>query len=756
VLDPKLEKVLNDSIAMAKKFGHEFVTLEHILFQLTDDSDVQEILTQCLVNIETLKKDLDSYLKDTYSKSLEAPQEASLKADYNPELTLAFQRLLQRAAIQVQSSGQEKVKPANVLIAIFHEGDSHATYFLRKQGLEQFDVINYVSHGVGKFGAESSTDSNSEVKEAQDPLTDPEKDPLEAFAENLNEKAKRGLIDPLIGRNLLLERTMQVLARRTKNNPLLVGEPGVGKTAIAGGLAQMIVDGEVPDTLKKAEVFALDMGSLLAGTKYRGDFEQRLKGVLKSLESRTNAILFIDEIHTVVGAGATSGGSMDASNLLKPMLSDGKLSCIGSTTYKEYRNHFEKDPALSRRFQKIDVTEPTRDQAIDILMGLKKHYEKHHNVKYTRPALAAAVDLSSKYIHGRQLPDKAIDVIDEAGARIRMKTKGKARKTIGVTEVEKVIASMAQIPSQTVSSSDKNQLKNLKEELLKVVFGQDDAVESLVASIKMNRTGIGHEGKPTGSYLFAGPTGVGKTEVSKQLARLLGVEFLRFDMSEYMEKHSVSRMVGAPPGYVGYEEGGLLTDAVTKHPYSVVLLDEIEKAHPDLLNLLLQVMDSGKLTDSNGKMADFQNVILIMTSNAGAFEAAQRSVGIHEQSSSKKSIEAIKKSFRPEFLNRLDSIIEFQELPKTQLLQVVRKFVGLLGDQLSKKKIELEVSDSAVEWLFEKGYDPAYGARPFARVVDEHIKKKLVDDILFGDLKSGGTVHVDTEKNKLKVTTKAK
>jgi len=628
---------------------------------------------------------------------------------------------------------------------LFAETDSHARFFLEKQGVTQFGVVDYISHGQPKLPS-----SSEELGPDGFPKEGSGKAALELYATNLNEKAKAGKTDPLIGREDVLERVVQILARRTKNNPLLIGEAGVGKTAIADGLAQRIVNKKVPNVLKGKVIYSLDMGALLAGTKYRGDFEERLKAVVKDIQARPNSVLFIDEIHTVVGAGGTNGGAMDASNLLKPALADGTVSCIGSTTYKEFRQHFEKDRALARRFQKVEVKEPSNEEAIQILEGLKPRYEEFHKVKYTKSAIKSAVELSAKHIHERQLPDKAIDVIDEVGASMRI-IAGDSKDVITVQskDIEKVIASMAQVPAKTVSSSDKQKLKDLEIDLKKVIFGQDEAIDKLVNSIKMSRLGLKKVERPIGSYLFAGPTGVGKTEVSKQLALLMGVKFLRFDMSEYIEKHAVSRLVGAPPGYVGYEEGGLLTEAVAKNPHAIVLMDEIEKAHPDLINILLQVMDSGRLTDSNGKTVDFSHVILIMTSNAGASEAAKGGMGINPDQGSAKSMEAIKNNFRPEFLNRLDSVVEFKNLPKDILLDVVRKFIDELKAQLADKKIELKYNDGVVEWIYNKGYNPAYGARPFARTVDEYLKKAMVDEILFGKLSHGGIVAVKVLKEAL-------
>jgi ATP-dependent Clp protease ATP-binding subunit ClpA len=755
MLNPKLEASLNEAVRLAAINHHEFVSLEHVLLALLDNPDATDILASLGADIQTLRKSLEDHL----SKHSPTVSDDIIKnvPTWKPELTIAFHRLLQRAAIQVQSSGKTEVSTGYVLVALFNERQSHAVYFLEKMGISQFDVINFISHGVrpahmGALPAPGQTTGTQQTGAGTaQPGAAPQVSALEAFAQNLNEKVKAGKADPLIGREDVLERAIQVLSRRTKNNPLFIGEAGVGKTALADGLAQKITLGQVPEILKEAEVFSLDMGALIAGTKYRGDFEERLKAVIQDLKKRKKAILFIDEIHTVVGAGSTSGGTMDASNLLKPALADGTISCIGSTTYKEYRNSIEKDRALARRFQKIDVREPSVDDTVLILEGLKDRYEEHHNVSFSKPVLKAAAELSAKYIHGRQLPDKAIDVMDEVGARARIANPGLKKISIHVKDVEKVVSSIAQVPVQSVSGSERDKMKNLNREIKKFIFGQDAAVDKVVSSIKLARTGLGREHKPIGAYLFAGPTGVGKTELAKQLASQLGVEFLRFDMSEYMEKHTVSRLVGAPPGYVGYEEGGQLTEAMNKHPYAVLLLDEVEKAHPDITNILLQVFDAGKLTDNNGKVADFTNAIIIMTSNAGAFEASKGALGITQDgmASSALAIEAIKKTFRPEFLNRLDAIVEFSALPKEILIQVVQKFVNELKEQLRKKKIELEVSDKAIEWLFHKGHQPQYGARPFARTVDEHIKKALVDDILFGTLSKGGHVLVDVKDNQL-------
>lgn len=752
MLNRQLEESLNQAVALATQDRHEYVSLEHVLLALVKDNpEAQEILSGVGVDLQVLRRQLESHLKNHCPK-LTDPNTSS--PDWKPELTVAFHRLLQKAAVQVQSAGKNEVTTGFLLVALFTERNSHAVYFLEKQGVQQFDVIHFVSHGMSSIHNPSSQPSETDDTASPKVLPPAKSSPLKSFTQNLNEKARQGKTDPLVGREDILERVVQVLSRRTKNNPLLIGEAGVGKTAIADGLAQKIINGEVPSLLKNAEVFSLDMGALLAGTKYRGDFEERVKAVVDDLKQQDHAILFVDEIHTMVGAGGTTGGAMDASNLLKPALADGTLSCIGSTTYKEYRNHFEKDRALARRFQKIDVKEPSIEDTILILEGLKEKYENHHRVKYSKAALRAAAELSSKHIQSRHLPDKAIDVMDEVGARVRIQAGDKGVKKVGVRDIEKIIASMAQVPPRTVNTSDKEKLQNLDQDLKTVLFGQDQAVDRVVSSVKMNRTGIGRDKKPIGSYLFAGPTGVGKTELARQLASHLGIQFLRFDMSEYMEKHAVSRLVGAPPGYVGFEEGGLLTEAVHKSPYSVLLMDEIEKAHPDLINILLQVMDNGQLTDSNGKVVDFTNVILILTSNAGAFEAAKGGLGIRPDSSSSRSLDAIKRQFRPEFLNRLDAVVEFSSLPKPVLLRVVHKFVNELADQLKGRRIELTVSDLAVDWLFDKGHDPAFGARPFARTVDEYIKKPLVDEILFGRLSKGGSVNVDLDPGASKLSFK--
>ncbi len=739
MLDPKLERILNQLLESARLSRYEFISLEHVLLALiTKDDETKEILEAAGADLAKLKTKLEEFLKNHCPQVTE--EFLASDPEWRPELTMAFHRLLQRAAIQVQSAGKKMVKSGNLLVALFHETDSYARYYLEEQGVSQFEIIEYLSHGGSRVPSQTSEVGADGLPKDGNPKSGGSA--LQNYCTNLNEKAKQGKIDPLIGRDDVLERMMLVLARRQKNNPLLIGESGVGKTALADGLALRITQGNVPAKLLDKVIYSLDMGALLAGTKYRGDFEERLKAVVKEIKAKPGSVLFIDEIHTLVGAGGTSGGAMDASNLLKPSLADGSLSCIGSTTFKEYRTHFEKDRALVRRFQKIDVNEPTIEQATEILRGLKTRYEEFHHVTYSDDAIKAAAELSAKHIQSRHLPDKAIDVLDESGARARTFATSPDVIALNVEDMEATVARMAQVPVKSVTSSDRVKLKDLDKQLKAVIFGQDSAINKVVASIKMSRTGLGRDNKPIGSYLFAGPTGVGKTEVSKQLAEMMGISFLRFDMSEYMEKHAVSRLVGAPPGYVGYEEGGLLTDSVTKNPHCVLLIDEVEKAHPDLINILLQVMDSGRLTDSNGRTADFQNVILIMTSNAGAFEAAKGGIGLVPDKSSTMSLDAIKKTFRPEFINRLDAIVEFQPLDKPLLLQVIRKFISELEAQLLKKTISMEVYPEAIEWLFEKGYDPAYGARPFARIIDEHIKRRLVDDILFGKLQNGGKVKV--------------
>lgn len=741
-----LEQSLHRALALANERHHEYATLEHLLLAMIDDQDASAVMRACNVDLEKLRRSLVSYLESELENLITDGSE-----DSKP--TAGFQRVIQRAVIHVQSSGREEVTGANVLVAIFAERESHAAYFLQEQDMTRYDAVNYISHGIAKRpglteprpvrGADEETDAKSGGGD------EPKKkgDALEAYCVNLNKKAKDGKIDPLIGRDSEISRTIQVLCRRSKNNPLFVGEAGVGKTAIAEGLARRIIHGEVPDVLKGATVFALDMGTLLAGTRYRGDFEERLKQVIKEIEAYPGAIMFIDEIHTVIGAGATSGGAMDASNLLKPALSSGTIRCIGSTTYKEYRQYFEKDRALVRRFQKIDVNEPSVPDAIEILKGLKPYFEEYHKLKYTNDAIKAAVELSSRYIHDRKLPDKAIDVIDESGAAQMLLPENRRKKTIGVKEIETTISTMARIPPKTVSKDDAEVLKHLEQTLKTTVYGQDRAIEALAASIKLARAGLREPEKPIGCYLFSGPTGVGKTEVAKQLSLSLGVELIRFDMSEYMERHTISRLIGAPPGYVGFDQGGLLTDGVDQHPHCVLLLDEIEKAHPDLFNVLLQVMDHGKLTDHNGKQVDFRNVILIMTTNAGASDMAKAAYGFTRTKREGEDQDAINRLFTPEFRNRLDATITFGHLPQEVIAQVVEKFVLQLEAQLGDRNVTIELSDEASRWLIANGYDELMGARPMARVIQEHIKKPLADEVLFGHLKNGGHVRVIVDKD---------
>ena len=737
MLSQELEFSLNTAFQAARERRHEFITVEHLLNALLDNPSALRVLRACGGNIDELRKALKGFLRE---KVPVLPTDSS--ADTQP--TLGFQRVIQRAVLHVQGAGKKEVTGANVLVAIFGEKDSHAVYFLQKQNISRLDVVNFISHGISKVPGEGQHELPA--PDEGDDGAGAERSPLDVFTVNLNERARAGKIDPLIGRAHEVERTIQILCRRRKNNPLYVGEAGVGKTAIAEGLAKKIVDSEVPEVLANSVVYALDMGALLAGTKYRGDFEKRLKAVLSQLRKQEHAILFIDEIHTVIGAGAASGGAMDASNLLKPALSNGELRCIGSTTYQEYRGIFEKDRALSRRFQKIDVVEPSVEETVDILRGLKTRFEKHHGVKYTQQALRAAAELSARHINDRHLPDKAIDVIDEAGASVHLVAKTKRKKTIGVDEIEAIVAKIARIPPKSVSTSDKEALRTLERDLKLVVFGQDDAIEALASSIKMARSGLGAPEKPIGSYLFSGPTGVGKTEVTRQLAKVLGVELIRFDMSEYMERHTVSRLIGAPPGYVGFDQGGLLTDAVNKHPHAVLLLDEVEKAHPDVFNLLLQVMDHGTLTDNNGRKADFRSIILVMTTNAGAEQMSRRSMGFTHQDHVRDDVEAIKKLFSPEFRNRLDAIIPFKPLDVQTIKHVVDKFVMELEDQLEEKGVTIEVDDAARGWLARHGHDPEMGARPMARLIREKIKRPLAEEILFGRLAGGGRVAV-TEKD---------
>ena len=738
-LTPSLEKALEKALALAAERHHEYATLEHLLLALTDDEDAIEVMTACKVDMEKLQDDLSDYIDDDLSNL------AVDELDDQVRPTAAFQRVVQRAILHVESSGRDEVTGANVLVSIFSERESHAAYFLQEQDMTRYDAVNFISHGVAKKPGMSKPRPARPTGEKEEEVTKSTNEALDAYCVNLNEKAKAGKIDPLIGRQHEVERSIQVLCRRRKNNPLLVGDPGVGKTAIAEGLAKRIVDGEAPDILKDSVIFSLDMGALLAGTRYRGDFEERLKAVMKELEQQEKAILFIDEIHTVIGAGATSGGAMDASNLLKPALQNGGLRCMGSTTFKEYRQHFEKDRALARRFQKIDVVEPTVPDAIKILKGLRPHFEDFHGIKYSDEAIKTAVELAARYITDRKLPDKAIDVIDEAGASQWLKPKEERLKVIGVEAIEAVVAKIARIPPKQVTQSDAEALRGLDIDLKRVVFGQDNAIEALASAIKLARAGLREPNKPIGCYLFSGPTGVGKTEVARQLSSIMGVELLRFDMSEYMERHTVSRLIGAPPGYVGYDQGGLLTDGVDQHPHCVLLLDEIEKAHPELFNILLQVMDNGTLTDSNGKKIDFRNVILIMTTNAGASDAAKNSIGFGRGKREGEDSEAIKKLFTPEFRNRLDATIPFAGLSQPIIERVVEKFVLQLEAQLSDRNVTIEMTDAAKAWLGKKGFDPDYGARPLARIIQEHVKKPMADELLFGDLRKGGAVKVDLD-----------
>lgn len=742
MLSKDLEYTLNVAFQDARSKNHEFMTVEHLLLALLDNSSAISILRACGANVELLKSELNAFLEES------TPVLSDEERETQP--TLGFQRVLQRAVFHVQSTGKREVGAANILVAIFGEQDSQAVYFLNKQNITRLDVVSYISHGMSEPSSNDELDGITAAPADEEEIeTSTGNTPLEQFTTNLNELAKAGKIDQLIGRAAEVERVIQVLCRRHKNNPLLVGEAGVGKTAIAEGLAKKIVDKEVPEVLAKSTIYSLDMGALLAGTKYRGDFEKRLKGILAQLLKEEGAILFIDEIHTIIGAGSASGGVMDASNLIKPVLTSGDMRCVGSTTYNEYRGIFEKDRALARRFQKIDVVEPTVDETIAILQGLKGYFEDHHNIKYTRDSLRVAAELSERYINDRFLPDKAIDVIDEAGANQRLKPPSKRKKTIGVKDVEDIVAKIARIPAKSVNSSDKDKLRNLERNLKLVIYGQDEAIDTLGTAIKMARSGLGNVHKPIGSFLFAGPTGVGKTELSRQLATILGVELIRFDMSEYMERHTVSRLIGAPPGYVGYDQGGLLTEAITKHPHSVLLLDEIEKAHPDVYNLLLQVMDHGTLTDNNGRKADFRNVIIVMSTNAGAEQMSRASIGFAQQDHSTDGMEAIKKIFTPEFRNRLDAIVQFKPLGPETIVNVVDKFIIELESQLEEKHVSLEISDEAREWLGLNGYDPAMGARPMARTIQDHIKKPLAEELLFGKLAKGGSIKISVKDDKL-------
>ena len=742
-----LEQSIHGALALANARKHELATLEHLLLSLIDEPDAARVMQACSVNLDTLRKDLEDFIEDDLS-TLITDVEGSEAVP-----TAAFQRVIQRAAIHVQSSGRTEVTGANVLVAIFAERESNAAYFLQKQDMTRYDAVNFIAHGVAKdpaFGEQRPiSGAPADGETIEDGEGDAKESALAKYCVDLNAKASKGDVDPLIGRNHEVERCIQVLCRRRKNNPLLVGDPGVGKTAIAEGLAFKIVNGDTPEVLSEATIYSLDMGALLAGTRYRGDFEERLKAVMTEMEDHPDAVLFIDEIHTIIGAGATSGGAMDASNLLKPALQGGKLRCMGSTTYKEFRQHFEKDRALARRFQKIDVNEPSVEDAVKILRGLKPHFEEHHGIKYTADAIRAAVELAARYINDRKLPDKAIDVIDEAGAAQHLVSESKRRKTIGVKEIEAVVAKIARIPPKNVTKDDAEVLKDLEKSLKRVVFGQDPAIVALSSAIKLARAGLREPEKPIGNYLFAGPTGVGKTEVAKQLADTLGVELLRFDMSEYMEKHAVSRLIGAPPGYVGFDQGGMLTDGVDQNPHCVLLLDEMEKAHPDVYNILLQVMDHGKLTDHNGRTTDFRNVILIMTSNAGASEMSKNAMGFGRETREGEDTAAIERTFTPEFRNRLDAIISFGALPKPVILQVVEKFVLQLEAQLIDRNVHIELTPKATEWLADKGYDAKMGARPLGRVIQEHIKKSLAEELLFGKLIKGGLVKVGVKNGKL-------
>ncbi|MBS0584603.1 MAG: ATP-dependent Clp protease ATP-binding subunit ClpA [Proteobacteria bacterium] len=742
-----LELTIGQCYKDAREQRHEFMTVEHLLLALIENPSAAAVMRACNADLVKLGKDLKSIIVETVPVLPSGDER-----DTQP--TLGFQRVLQRAVYHVQSSGRKEVTGANVLVAIFGEKDSHAVYFLNQQEVSRLDVVNYISHGVAKIGQESAQPASEQGKEGEGG-EEPRGNPLNEFASNLNEQARAGKIDPLIGRTEEIERTIQVLCRRRKNNPLYVGEAGVGKTALAEGLAKRIVEGEVPEVLKECTIYALDLGALVAGTKYRGDFEKRLKAVLAQLKKEPHAILFIDEIHTIIGAGSASGGTMDASNLIKPVLASGELRCIGSTTFQEYRGVFEKDRALARRFQKIDVVEPSVAESFEILKGLKSRFEEHHKIEYTNEALKAAVDLSVKHIGDRLLPDKAIDVIDEAGARQRLLPVEQRKAVVDVPEIEFIVARMARIPHKQVSTSDRDVLRNLERNLKMVVFGQDQAIEALAASIKMARSGLGNATRPIGNFLLAGPTGVGKTEVTRQLAMQLGIELIRFDMSEYMEPHSVSRLIGAPPGYVGFDQGGLLTEQITKHPHCVLLLDEIEKAHPDVYNILLQIMDHGKLTDTNGREANFRNVILVMTTNAGAAQAARRSIGFVEQSHATDAMETIRRAFTPEFRNRLDAVIQFAALDFEHILRVVDKFLIELEAQLQEKHVALTVDAEARRWLAEHGFDKQMGARPMARVIQENVKRPLADELLFGKLADGGKVFLGVKDDKLEVRVEA-
>jgi ATP-dependent Clp protease ATP-binding subunit ClpA len=750
LLSSELEICLNEAFQTAREARHEFMTVEHLLLAILDTPKVREILRACGADTARLRKELKEFIDQTTPR---------LKQDDDREVqpTLGFQRVLQRAVFHVQSSGKKEVTVSNVLVAIFSEKHSHASYLLGLQDVSRLDVVNYISHGLAKSGEEPSTRAPEEAQSTEGERDAEGSSALEKYATNLNRLAQEGKIDPLIGRQAEIERTVEILCRRRKNNPLYVGEAGVGKTALVEGLARMIVEGRVPDVLSDSTVYSLDLGTLIAGTKYRGDFEKRLKAVLAELKKQPGSILFIDEIHTVIGAGAASGGVMDASNLIKPALANGELRCIGSTTYQEYRGIFEKDHALTRRFQKIDVVEPTVAETIEILRGLRGRFEEHHGIRYADEALRAAAELSARHINDRHLPDKAIDVIDEAGARLRLRPEGQREEEVTVAHIEDVVARIARIPPKTVSSNDRDVLRNLERNLKLVIYGQDRAIETLASAIKMSRSGLGDQRKPVGSFLFAGPTGVGKTEVTRQLALTLGVELVRFDMSEYMERHTVSRLIGAPPGYVGFDQGGLLTEAITKHPHCVLLLDEIEKAHPDVFNLLLQVMDHGTLTDNNGRKADFRHVVIVMTTNAGAADMARPSIGFVAQDNLTDGMEAIRRLFSPEFRNRLDAVVQFAALDERTIQRVVDKLLVEVEAQLEQKGVALHVDDAARAWIAEKGYDPKMGARPMARVIQEHIKRPLAEELLFGRLEKGGHafVSVDPKGEGLKIETRS-
>lgn len=745
MLDKELEHTLNNAFREARKQRHEFMTVEHLLLALLDNPAALRVLKACGANLNSLHSDLIRFIQEN-SPLLAAG------ADRDTQPTLGFQRVLQRAVFHVQSSGKKEVTGANVLVAIYGERESHAAYFLGQQNVARLDVVNFISHGIAKVNEDGEGEEDSNAPEDDRRRDQAGNNPLKAYAMNLNEAARQGKIDPLIGRQTEVQRTIQILCRRRKNNPLFVGEAGVGKTAIAEGLAKMIVDGETPEVLADSVIYALDLGALLAGTKYRGDFEKRLKGVIAALKKEAGALLFIDEIHTIIGAGAASGGVMDASNIIKPALASGELKCIGSTTYQEYRGIFEKDRALARRFQKIDVAEPSIEETVRILLGLKSRFEAHHQIRYTRQALRTAAELTERYINDRHLPDKAIDVIDEAGAAQQLLPPSRRRKTVGVGDVENIIAKIARIPAKTVTTSDKDLLKNLERNLKLVVFGQDEAIGTLANAIKMSRSGLGNPDKPIGNFLFAGPTGVGKTEVTRQLALQMGVELARFDMSEYMERHTVSRLIGAPPGYVGFDQGGLLTDAINKQPHCVLLLDEIEKAHPDVFNLLLQVFDHGALTDTNGRKTDFRNTIIVMTTNAGAERLSRASVGFTPQDHSTDAMATIKQTFSPEFRNRLDAIIQFSALDKRTIVNVVDKFLIELEAQLDDKKVTIEVTEAARAWLAEHGYDKIMGARPMARLIQDKVKRPLAEELLFGRLEHGGHVIIELEGDDIKAT----